>query len=141
MRFGLLSIVELREQPFVSLLIYETDEQGISALIADIIKPYGDFIDLLDDLHDFQINQAETDSQALYRDLVNVKFPVIYRREIEDTRRAVKQSEAMLVELYELDKEVEQDAPVLPAWRLWCIDKLERLIKLLQTKGVKTNAN
>ena len=57
MRFALLSIVDLREIPFISLLIYETDEHGISNLIGEISKPYDDVIDLLDDLYEYEINE------------------------------------------------------------------------------------
>lgn len=138
MRFALLSIVDLREKPFISLLIYETYENGISSIIGDIAKPYDNFDDLLDDLLEYRINELQTDSQEVYRKLINVKFPVIYRREVEGTRQSVKANEDILCELYELEEII---APVIPIWRLWCIDKLERLITILKTKGIKTNEN
>ncbi|UNT55353.1 hypothetical protein [Lysinibacillus capsici] len=138
MRFALLSIVNLREIPFISLLIYQTDERGISDLIGEISKPYDDVIDLLDDLYAYEINELQTDSQDLYRDLMGAQFPVIYRREVEGTREQITRNEEMLVDLFELDK---QDETVIPTWRLWCIDRLEKIIQILKTKGIKLDDN
>lgn len=136
MRFALLSIVNLRDVPFISLLIYQTDERGISNLIGEISKPYDDVIDLLDDLYAFEISELQTDSQELYRDLISAQYPVIYRREVEGTREQITRNEEMLVELFELDKQDEQPTPVIPTWRLWCINKLEKIIQILKTKGI-----
>lgn len=141
MRFALLSIVNLRDVPFISLLIYQTDERGISNLIGEISKPYDDVIDLLDDLYAFEISELQTDSQELYRDLISAQFPVIYRREVEGTREQITRNEEMLVELFELDKQDEQFTPVIPMWRLWCINKLEKIIQILKTKGIKLDDN
>lgn len=141
MRFALLSIVYLREVQFISLLIYQTDERGISNLIGEISKPYDDVIDLLDDLYAFKISELQTDSQELYRDLISAQFPVIYRREVEGTREQITRNEEMLVELFELDKQDEQLAPIIPKWRLLFIDKLEKVIQILKTKGIKTHGN
>lgn len=135
--FGYLSIAELRDTPFVVLLIYQTDERGISTHVTTVMKPYGDFIDLLDDLTAYDLDELHTDSQQVYRELIGVHYPVIYRREVEGTRDALRYDEDMLVELYELDE--PEPPPVIPAWRLWCINKLERFIKILQTKGIKTD--
>ncbi|QDP99179.1 hypothetical protein FOH38_00690 [Lysinibacillus fusiformis] len=141
MGFALLSIVPLRDVPFISLLIYETDERGISTVVGEITKPYGDVIDLLDDLSAYKINELQTDSKELYRDLMNVQHPVIYRKEIEGTREQITRNKEMLVELFELDKQDEQPAPVIPVWRLWCIIKLEKIIQILKTKGIESNGN
>ncbi|MDM5234248.1 hypothetical protein [Lysinibacillus pakistanensis] len=100
MRFALLSIVNLRDVPFISLLIYQTDERGISNLIGEISKPYDDVVDLLDDLYAFEISELQTDSQELYRDLISANCPVIYRREVEGTREQITRNEEMLVELF-----------------------------------------
>ncbi len=141
MRFALLSIVNLRDVPFISLLIYQTDERGISNLIGEISKPYDDVIDLLDDLYAFEISELQTDSQELYRDLISAQYPVIYRREVEGTREQITRNEEMLVELFELDKQDEQPTPVIPTWRLWCINKLEKIIQILKTKGIILDDN
>ena len=141
MRFALLSIVALREVPFLSLLIYETDERGISTLIGEISKPYDDVIDLVDDLYVYEISELQTDSQKVYRELMSVQYPVIYRREVRGTREQITRNEEMLVELFELDKQDEQPTPVIPMWRLWCIDKLENIIQILKTKGIKLDDN
>lgn len=134
-RFALLSIVTLREVPFLSLLIYETDDHDISILIGEISKPYDDLIDLLDDLYAYEVSELQTDSQELYRDLMCAQFPVIYRREIEGTREQITRNEEMLVELFELDKQDEQPTSVIPAWRLWIIGKLEKVIPNSKNKG------
>lgn len=141
MRFALLSIINLREVPFISLLIYQMDERCISNLIGEISKPYDDVIDLLDDLYSFEISELQTDSQELYRALISAQFPVIYRREVEGTREQFARNEEMLVELFELDKQDEQLAPIIPIWRLWCINKLEKIIQILKTKGIKLDDN
>ncbi|MBU5252554.1 hypothetical protein KQI46_11660 [Lysinibacillus capsici] len=141
MRFALLSIVNLRDVPFISLLIYQTDERGISNLIGEISKPYDDVIDLLHDLYSFEISELQTDSQELYRELMSAHYPVIYRREVEGTREQITRNEEMLVELFELDKQDEQPMPVIPMWRLWCINKLEKIIQMLKTKGIKLDDN
>ena len=136
-RFGFLSIVELRNTPFIVLLIYQTDGQGISSPITTVMKPYGDFIDLLDDLYAYNLDELQTDSQQAYRDLIGVHYPVIYRREIEGTREALQYDEDMLVDLFELDN--QELPPVIPVWRTWCIKQLEKIIQMLKTKGIKTN--
>jgi len=141
LRFALLSIVNLRDVPFISLLIYQTDERGISNLIGEISKPYDDVIDLLDDLYEFEISELQTDSQELYRELMSAQYPVIYRREVEGTREQITRNEEMLVELFELDMPDEQLTPVIPMWRLWCINKLEKIIQILKTKGIKLDDN
>ena len=141
MRFASLSIVNLRDVPFISLLIYQTDERGISDLIGEISKPYDDVIDLLDDLYAYEINELQTDSQELYRELMSTQYPVIYRREVEGTREIISRNEEMLVELFELDKQDEQPTPVIPTWRMWCIAKLEKIIQILKTKGIKSDGN
>ncbi|MDD1504739.1 hypothetical protein PVA17_18510 [Lysinibacillus sp. CNPSo 3705] len=138
MRFALLSLVNLREVSFISLLIYQTDERGISNVIGEISKPYEDVTSLLDDLYTYEINELQTDSQELYRDLMSAQFLVIYRREVEGTREQITRNEEMLVDLFELDK---QDETVIPTWRLWCIDKLEKIIQILKTKGIKSDGN
>lgn len=137
----MLSIVDLRDIPFISLLIYETDERGISTLTGEIAKPYNDVIDLLDDLYAYEINELHTDSKEIYRDLMSVQYPVIYRREVEGPSDHVTRNEEMLVGIFELDKQDEQPVPVIPKWRLWFIDKLEKVIQILKTKGIKTHDN
>ncbi|MGE7687632.1 hypothetical protein ACQKMI_00315 [Lysinibacillus sp. NPDC097214] len=139
MRFALLSLVNLREVSFISLLIYQTDEQGISNLIGEISKPYEDVTGLLDDLYAYEVVELQTDSQELYRDLMSAQFPVIYRREVTGTREQITRNEELLVELFELDKQDEQPTPVIPKWRLWCIGKLEKFIQILKTKGIKSD--
>lgn len=141
MRFALLSIVNLRDVPFISLLIYQTDERGISALIGEIAKPYNDIADLVDDLYAYEIKELQTDSKELYRELISAQYPVIYRREVDGTREAVENHEDIIVELYGLDEQDKKQAPVIPKWRLWLIDKLEKVIQILKTKGIKTNGN
>ena len=74
MRFAFLSLVSY-DIPFISLLIYQTDERGISTLIGEITKPYDDVIDLLDDLYAYEINELQTDSKELYRELMSAQFP------------------------------------------------------------------
>ncbi|MGN4125233.1 hypothetical protein ACMGD3_09505 [Lysinibacillus sphaericus] len=96
MRFALLSIVNLCDIQFTSLLIYQTDERGISTIVGEIAKPYADVIDLLDDLYAYEISELQTDSQIVYRDLMGVQYPVIYRKEIEGTREQITRNEEML---------------------------------------------
>lgn len=133
MRFALLSVVELKGVDFTSMLIYETDINGISNCIGEISKPY-DSADLIDDLIAYDISELQTDSQSVYRDLMSVQFPVIYRREVDGTRQLVERNGEMLIELFELDVEA---AFVIPRWRLFIISKLEKIIQILKTKGIK----
>lgn len=132
MRFALVSIVPFRGTPFVSLLILETDERGISTAVGEIVKPLEDMPALLSDLTAYEINELQTDSKELYRELVAINYPIIYRKELEGTREQVTRNEDLIIELYELK---------LAKWRLWVIDKLEKVIKLIKTKGIKLNGN
>lgn len=141
MRFALLSLVDVMETPFISLLIYETDERGISHEIGDTAKPYSDINELISDLIAYDINELQTDSPLLYRDLVAERVPVIYRREIEGTRKRIECHIEMLVELFELDKQNDEQAVALPRWRVWCIKKLEQIVQILKTKGIKKDGN
>lgn len=137
MRFALLSVVQLNGVDFTSMLIYETDMNGISSCIGEISKPY-DSADLIDDLIAYDISELQTDSQSVYRDLMSVQFPVIYRREVEGTRQLVERNSEMLIALFELDIEA---AFVIPRWRLFIISKLEKIIQILKTKGIKKDDN
>lgn len=110
-------------------------------MIGEISKPYEDTTDLLDDLDAYEVSELQTDSKEIYRDLMSAQRPVIYRREIEGTSELITYNEEMLVELFELDKQDEEPAPVIPTWRLWCIGKLEKVIQILKTKGIKSDGN
>lgn len=137
MRFALLSLVDVKSTQFISLLIYQTDERGISNCIAEISKPY-ELTDLIDDLFAYEISELQTDSQTIYRELISIKYPVIYRREVEGTRQLIEQSKEMLIELFELNSEA---AIEIPRWRLFIVNKLEKLIQILKTRGLKHNDN
>lgn len=137
MRFALLSLIDVESTPFVSLLLYESDENGIYNCIAEIAKPY-ELADLIDDLIAYDILELQTDSQSIYRSLMSLQYPVIYRREVEGTRQLIEQNKEMLIDLFELDLE---DAIEIPRWRLFIIDKLEKLIQILKTRGLKHNDN
>lgn len=137
MRFALLSLVDVLETPFISLLIYETGERGISREISEIAKPFNDMDELTSDLAAYDIDELQTDSPILYRELVTVQMPVVYRREIDGTRKHIESHTEMLIELFELDKQDDNQAVILPRWRLFIIEKLEGIIKTLKTKGIK----
>ncbi|MEK4627344.1 hypothetical protein MKZ17_03760 [Solibacillus sp. FSL R7-0682] len=137
MRFALVSIVKIYDVDFTSMILYESDEQGIWNCIAEIAKPF-EIDDMLDDLAEYKVSEIQTDSQTIYRELVSAKIPVIYRKEVTDTRELIGRSEEMLIELFELNLE---PAVVLPRWRLFIITKLEKLIQILKTRGLKHNDN
>ncbi|WP_336046768.1 hypothetical protein [Solibacillus ferritrahens] len=135
MRFALLSLIDVESTQFVSLLIYESDDNGIYNCIAEITKPY-ELADLIDDLIAYDISELHTDSQSIYRELMSLKYPVIYRREVEGTRQLIEQNKETLIELFELNSE---PTVVIPRWRLFVIDKLEKIIQILKTRGLKHN--
>lgn len=137
MRFALVSIVKIYDVDFTSMLLYESDEQGIWNCIAEIAKPF-EIDDMLDDLAEYKVSEIQTDSQTIYRELVSAKIPVIYRKEVDGTRELVERNEEMLIELFELNLEA---AIVLPRWRLFIVNKLEKLIQILKTRGLKHNDN
>lgn len=137
MRFALVSIVKIYDVDFTSMLLYESDEQGIWNCIGEISKPF-ELDDMLDDLAEYKVSEIQTDSQTIYRELVSAKIPVIYRKEVDGTRELVERSEEMLIELFELNLE---PAVVLPRWRLFIITKLEKIIQILKTRGLKHNDN
>lgn len=137
MRFAFLSIVELNNVAFTSLFIYQTSKSGISNCIAEVAKPF-ELDDLIDDIAAYEIDELQTDSKEVYRDLIKRKIPVIYRLEIQETKQAIDRNKDLLIELFELKSEVE---PQLAKWRLYCIEKLEKLIQILKTKGITTNGN
>lgn len=137
MRFALVSIVKIYDVDFTSMLLYESDEQGIWNCIAEIAKPF-EIDDMLDDLAEYKVSEIQTDSQTVYRELVSAQIPVIYRKEVDGTRELIERNEEMLIELFELNLE---PAVVLPRWRLFIITKLEKLIQILKTRGLKHNDN
>lgn len=137
MRFALVSIVKICDVDFTSMLLYEADEQGIWNCIGEISKPF-ELDDMLDDLAEYKVSEIQTDSQTIYRELVSAKIPVIYRKEVDGTHELIKRSEEMLIELFELNLE---PTVVIPRWRLFIITKLEKLIQILKTRGLKHNDN
>lgn len=137
MRFALVSIVKIYDVDFTSLLLYESDDNGIYNCIAEIAKPY-ELADLIDDLIAYDISELQTDSQSIYRELMSLRCPVIYRREVEGTRQLIEQNKETLFDLFELNKEA---AIEIPRWRLFVIDKLEKLIQILKTRGLKQYDN
>lgn len=128
MRFALLSLVDVKSTPFMSLLIYQTDEHGISHLIAEIAKPYVDFGELTSDLIAYDIDELQTDSTQFYRELVAKQIPVIYRKELTGTGDHIRQHEEMFIELYELNAHDEEEKQPLPRWRAFCITLLQKII-------------
>lgn len=137
MRFALVSIVKIYDVDFTSMILYESDEQGIWNCIAEIAKPF-EIDDMLDDLAEYKVSEIQTDSQTIYRELVSAQIPVIYRKEVTDTRELIERSKEMLIDLFELNLE---PTVVLPRWRLFIITKLEKLIQILKTRGLKHNDN
>lgn len=137
MRFALVSIVKICDVDFTSMLLYESDEQGIWNCNGEIAKPF-ELDDMLDDLAEYKVSEIQTDSQTIYRELVSAQIPVIYRKEVDGTRELIERSEEMLIELFELNSE---PAVVLPRWRLFIITKLEKIIQILKTRGLKQNDN
>lgn len=137
MRFALVSIVKIYDVDFTSMLLYESDEQGIWNCIAEIAKPF-EIDDMLDDLAEYKVSEIQTDSQTVYRELVSAQIPVMYRKEVDGTLELIERSEEMLIDLFELNLE---PTVVLPRWRLFIITKLEKLIQILKTRGLKHNDN
>lgn len=132
MRFALVSIVDLEGVDFTSLLIYETNENGISNTVAEIAKPF-ELSDLLDDLKAFKITEIETDSQLLYRELMTAQKPVRYRKTVPGTYEAIGYNALMLAELYELNKQDDEQTPKqFPKWRLFVIALLKKTIEKLE---------
>ena len=137
MRFALVSVVKIYDVDFTSMLLYESDEPGFWNCIAEIAKPF-EIDDMLDDLAEYKVSEIQTDSQTVYRELVSAQIPVIYRKEVDGTRELIERSEEMLIELFELNLE---PTVVIPRWRLFIITKLEKLIQILKTRGLKLNDN
>lgn len=130
MRFASLSIVKLLEVDFTVLQVYETDQSGISHIVGEVIKPYTNLIEIRNDLAEMLVSEIETDNKEIYRDLMLILVPAVYRYEIKETKRAVKANRNTLIEVYNL-----RQAKTLPKWRLFLIDLLEKTIQKL--KGTK----
>lgn len=130
MRFGFLSLHDVESTRFITLLVYQDNNRGISHEIASISRPFDSVIDVIDLVIDLQLDSLETDSQQLYRDLIVCDMPIIYRRELDETKTYIDRVYDELVEIYELNTEAE--AQHLAKWRLFIIKKLERLIAWLK---------
>ncbi|MEA0554758.1 hypothetical protein U1P98_09240 [Lysinibacillus irui] len=130
MRFGFLSLHDVESTRFITLLVYQDNNRGISHEIASISRPFDTVIDVIDLVIDLQLDSLETDSQQLYRDLIVCDMPIIYRRELDETKTYIDRVYDELVEIYELNTEAE--AQHLAKWRLFIIKKLERLIAWLK---------
>ncbi len=137
MRFGFLSLHDVESTPFITLLAYQDNDRGISHEIASISRPFDTVIDVIDLVIDLQLDSLETDSQQLYRDLIVCDMPIIYRRELDETKTYIDRVYDELVEIYELNTEAE--AQHLAKWRLFIIKKLERLIAWLKKETEYAN--
>ncbi|WP_016991591.1 hypothetical protein [Lysinibacillus boronitolerans] len=137
MRFGFLSLHDVESTRFITLLVYQDNNRGISYEIASISRPFDSVIDVIDLVIDLQLDSLETDSQQLYRDLIVCDMPIIYRRELDETKTYIDRVYDELVEIYELNTEAE--AQHLAKWRLFIIKKLERLIAWLKKETEYAN--
>ncbi|MFF5817657.1 hypothetical protein [Lysinibacillus capsici] len=137
MRFGFLSLHDVESTRFITLLVYQDNNRGISHEIASISRPFDSVIDVIDLVIDLQLDSLETDSQQLYRDLIVCDMPIIYRRELDETKTYIDRAYDELVEIYELNTEAE--AQHLAKWRLFIIKKLERLIAWLKKETEYAN--
>ncbi|PKU49957.1 hypothetical protein [Lysinibacillus fusiformis] len=137
MRFGFLSLHDVESTRFITLLVYQDNNRGISHEIASISRPFDTVIDVIDLVIDLQLDSLETDSQQLYRDLIVCDMPIIYRRELDETKTYIDRAYDELVEIYELNTEAE--AQHLAKWRLFIIKKLERLIAWLKKETEYAN--
>lgn len=137
MRFGFLSLHDVELTRFITLLVYQDNNRGISHEIASISRPFDSVIDVIDLVIDLQLDSLETDSQHLYRDLIVCDMPIIYRRELDETKTYIDRAYDELVEIYELNTGAE--AQHLAKWRLFIIKKLERLIAWLKKETEYAN--
>ncbi len=138
MRFGFLSLHEVESTRFITLLVYQDNNRGISHEIASISRPFDSVIEAIDLVIDLQLESLETDSQQLYRDLIVCDMPIIYRRELDETKTYIDRAYDELVEIYELNK-TEIETQQLSKWRLFIIKKLERLIAWLKKETEYAN--
>lgn len=141
MKFAFLSVVELDGTPMICVLINEYfvfGDRQIAREVGSIIKPFEGSAELVLDLIAAGINSVETDSAVIYSVLVRHNImPTVYKKHIEGTREAVERDADMLRELYEIesDEGSNHSESDLATWRTWCVSKLEKLIKILKTKG------
>ena len=148
MKFAFLSVVDLDGTPMVSILIYQYftfGDRQIAREVGSIIKPFESSAELVLDLIENEINSVETDNQTIYSILIERKLiPTIFKYQVEGTREAVERDTDMLRELYEINSVQSvsgQSDSELPKWRTWCVAKLEKIIQILKTKGIKTDGN
>lgn len=127
MRFASLSIIKLLGVDFTVLQVYETDHNGISHIVGEVVKPYTNLVEIRSELTEMLVSEIETDNKEIYRDLMLNLVPTAYRYEIKETKRAVKANRDVLIEVYNL-----REAKTLSKWRLFLIDLLEKTIHKLK---------
>lgn len=136
------NIERIETSDFIVLNIYDDSGQ----LAEQTIKPFEDFAKVAELIQDemavFKQHHFEvwTSDPILYGELLaipGVAASLKHRDQTADTKRAIKQAEDVLINLYEIPP--QKPLPPLPKWRRWLFVVVQNLANKLKGDGLYGN--
>lgn len=119
-RFAEVNVELLQGVPMLAMLIYVDNE-----LVSTVARPFESYSDIVDELIHYEVDNAETSTQALYAYIVqNQLGDIIYKRDIASTERFIERQASELMEIYGINLK-----PKPPRWMAFLYTRIKKLIK------------
>lgn len=118
-RFAEVNVELLQGVPMLAILIYVDNE-----LVSTVARPFESYSDIVDELIHYEVDSAETSTQALYAYIVqNQLGDIIYKRDIASTERFIERQASELMEIYGINIK-----PKPPQWMAFLYMQIKKLI-------------
>lgn len=120
MRFAEVNVELLQGVPMLAMLIYVDNE-----LVSTVARPFTSYEDIVDELVLYEVDNAETSTQALYAYVIqNQLGDIVYKRDLASTERFIQRQASELMEIYGINLK-----PKAPRWKAFLYTRIKKLIK------------
>lgn len=117
-RFAEVNVELLQGVPMLAILIYVDNE-----LVSTVARPFTNYDDIIAELIHYEVDSAETSTQALYAYIVqNQLGDIIYKRDIASTERFIERQASELMEIYGINLK-----PKPPRWMAFLYTQIKKI--------------
>ncbi|WP_222434430.1 hypothetical protein [Rummeliibacillus sp. SL167] len=117
-RFAEVNVELLQGVPMLAMLIYVNNE-----LVSTVARPFTSYSDIVDELVLYEVDNAETSTQALYAYIVqNQLGDIVYKRDLTSTERFIKRQESELMQIYGINLK-----PKPPRWMAFLYTQTKKI--------------
>lgn len=117
-RFAEVNVELLQGVPMLAMLIYDEGEQ-----VSTVARPFTSYEDIVDELVLYEVDNAETSTQALYAYIVQNKLgDIVYKRELASTERFIQRQASELMEIYGINLK-----PKPPRWMAFLYTQIKKI--------------